>query len=116
MGYHYLIGVGIKDVHYDKPGESYLDSVFEFTNKDKENVNNCRLLSRDKLFKSTIHDSSEVFNCSDIIASFQGLLIRARVQGTIILHYDSQHKLDRKFFEGWVKVTPLEDLKKAKIV
>jgi len=116
MGYHYLIGVGIKDVHYDKPGESYLDSVFEFTDKDKENVNNCRLLSRDKLFSSTIPDSSEVFNCSHIIANFQGLLIRSKVQNTILLHYTSHHKLDREFFEGWVKVTPLEDLKKAKIV
>lgn len=115
MGYHYLIGVGTDDIRYKEPGKLYLDSFFEFTDKDKENVNNCRLLSKDKLFKSSVEDSSTVFGCSDIIRNFQGLLIRARAQNTILLHYISENKLDREFFEGWIKVTPFEELKKAKI-
>jgi hypothetical protein len=115
MAYHYLIGVGISDIHSAEPGKPYLDSLFEFTDKDKENVNNCRLLSSDKLFKSSVHDSAVVFGCSNVITSFQGLLLRARAQNTILLHYVSDSKLDRKFFEAWVDVTPLEELRQAKI-
>jgi hypothetical protein len=115
MNYHYLIGVGTNDIRSTEPGKLYLDSFFEFTDKDKENVNNCRLLSKDKLFKSSVHDSSVVFDCSHIVASFQGLLIRARAQNTILLHYVSDNKLDRKFFESWITVTTLEELQKAKI-
>jgi len=116
MGYHYLIGVGMNDIRYSKePGKVYLDSFFEFTDKDKENVNNCRLLAKDKLFKSSVSDSSIVFGCSDVITNFQGLLMRARAQNTILLHYTSESKLDRDFFERWVKVTPYEELVKAKI-
>lgn len=115
MAHHYLIGVGINDVRSTEPGKPYLDSLFEFTEKDKENVNNCRLLSKDQLFKSSVHDSAGVFGCSDVITNFQGLLMRSRAQNTILLHYVSDSKLDRKFFEGWVQVTPLEELKNAKI-
>ena len=115
MIYHYLVGVGANDIRSAEPGKLYLDSFFEFTDKDKENVNNCRLLAKDKLFKSSVHDSSVVFECSHIITNFQGLLMRARAQNTIILHYTSENKLDRESFESWIKVTPFEELKKAKI-
>jgi len=115
MIYHYLIGVGTNDINSIEAGKLYLDSFFEFTDEDRENVNNCRMLSKDELFKSSVQDSSGVFGCSGLIASFQGLLIRARAQNTILLHYTSEHKLDREFFKGWVKVTPLEELRKAKI-
>ena len=115
MSYHYLVGVGSNDIRSNEPGKLYLDSFFEFTDKDKENINNCRMLTKDELFKSSIEDSSAVFSCSHIIGNFQGILIRARVQGTILLHYESDHKLDRESFECWIKVTPFEELKKAKI-
>jgi hypothetical protein len=115
MAYHYLIGVGTNDIHSSEPGKAYLDTFFEFTDKDKENINNCRLLSNDKLFKSTVKDSAEVFGCGSIISNFQGLLIRARAQNTILLHYVSSTKLTREYFDGFVKVTSFEELRKAKI-
>ena len=115
MIYHYLVGLGTNDIRSPEPGKLYLDSFFEFTDNDRENVNNCRLLAKDKLFKSSVNDSSVVFGCSHIIANFQGLLIRARAQNTILLHYTSENKLDRKFFEGWIEVTSFDELQKAKI-
>jgi len=115
MIYHYLVGVGANDIRSPEPGKLYLDSFFEFTDDERENVNNCRLLSKDKLFKSSVHDSSVVFECSHIIQNFQGLLVRARVQNTMLLHYTSESKFDRKFFESWIEVTPFEKLEKAKI-
>jgi len=115
MIYHYLVGVGTNDINSTEAGKVYLDSFFEFTDEDRENVNNCRLLSKDQLFKSSVQDSSGVFGCSSLISSFQGLLLRSRAQNTILLHYTSEDKLDREFFNRWVKVTPLEELRQAKI-
>ena len=115
MAYHYIIGVGVNDVRSNEPGELYLDSLFEFTDKDKENVNNCRLLSKDGLFKVSLQESATVFGCSGVITNFQGLLLRARVQNTMLLHYVSNTKRDRKFFQGFIKVTSIEELKNARI-
>jgi len=43
------------------------------------------------------------------------MVLRNRIHNTMMLHYTSQTQLDREWFESWVAVTPLEELKKAKV-
>jgi len=113
--YHYLISVGTNPITSGKPGKIYLDSFLEFDDSDVERVGNCRLLSNDKLFRNSLEQAAAVFGCSDLFFNFQGLLLRSRVQNTIVLHYSSDDKLDREFFRTYVEVTSLKELEKAKM-
>jgi hypothetical protein len=113
--YHYLITVGIQGIDLSLAGKIYLDNFLSYNDKERKNVESCQKLSQDHLFKTSPEQSAEIFDCSRLLNDLQMILIRCKVQNTILLHYISEDQLDRHFFEEWVKSNSLEELKKAQV-
>lgn len=113
--YHYLITIGIEGINSPATGRVYLDNFLSYSDEDRKKVESCQKLSQDNLFKTSPEQSAEIFNCSKLLNDLQMILIRSKVQQTILLHYISEDQLDRQFFEEWAKANSLEDLKKARV-
>ena len=113
--YHYLITVGINDVKSSEPGKLYVRDMLEYTETDRKNVEDASMLANDDLFKTPIEHSSKQYDCQTILASLQAMVLRNKIHNTIMLHYTSKDHLDREWFESWVSITPLEELKKAQV-
>ena len=110
LPYHYIIGVGVKPSHDFKPGELFLKyGPVRFTNKDVGKVQDAKILSEDKLFKTSRADAIKIHGCTDLIYSISTMKISASVNQCTLHHFSSEFPIDDEEFETIVNVANFSD-------
>jgi len=121
LPHHYIIGVAIKSLRDSNPGEIYLKyGPIYFTNDDVSRVQDAKILSEDKLFKTTSKDAIDIHECGSLVHNLWSLGISANANDCTIHHFSSEFEIDDETFETLVKVSNFgkgnkELLEKSKI-
>ena len=121
LPHHYIIGVAARTAKDKNPGELYLKyGPIYFTNEDVVKVLDAKLLSEDKLFKTTRVDAIDINECGDLIYSLSSLRIAANANDCTVHHFSSEFEMDDDVFTTLVKVANFgkgnkELLEKSKI-
>jgi hypothetical protein len=110
LNHHYIIGVAMYGMNSSTPGKMFLKyGPVYFQNKDVENVGDCLVLSKDKIYKNIYQVKNtqlyEMYNCSELIMALTGLRLAAEANNASLHHFSSPEELynPEKFFEGYVK-------------
>ena len=107
LPHHYLIGVAkIHPMTSGKiAGNLYLKyGPLYFHNKDIEKVQKAIILSRDKLFPTSINQETKIHKVQGLVHAISGMIISSEVNQVTIHHFSSSTKFDEKHFEILVKV------------
>jgi len=117
LPYHYLIGVAVTAASDFEPGKLYLKyGPVRFTNKDVGNVQDAKLLSEDRLFKTSSADAIKIHGCSDLVYSIASMKISAAVNQCTLHHFSSEHPIDDEEFEMIVNVANFSDSSKDLLI
>lgn len=111
---YYLIGVGLKGIHSNKPGEKELDFFIHYTDKDLKKAKLAVGMSKNEMWKSSDNEIISLTG-ANIFIKIKMMSIRARAQDLMVCLYNSKSKFRREDFEIFVKVSSLEELKKARV-
>ena len=72
--HHYIIGVAVKSMRSSDPGKMYMKyGPVYFTNDDVSRVRDAKVLSEDRLFKTSSHDALEINECSGLVGSISAM-------------------------------------------
>ncbi len=113
LPHHYIIGVGMKSLRDSKPGEIYLKyGPIYFTNADVSCVQDAKILSEDKLFKTSAADAISINGCSDLIHNLGSLKIAANANDCTIHHFTSEFQIDDESLQTLVNVSNYSDSSK----
>ena len=106
LPHHYIIGVEARTALDKKPGELYLKyGPIYFTNKDVVKVQDAKILSEDKLFRTTPGDAIRINKCGDIVHNLWSLRIAAQANQCTVHHFSSEYTLNDEVFETLVNVS-----------
>ncbi len=108
---YYLVGVGIKGIHSDKPGEKELDFLITYTDKQVDAIK----LDRDLVEARYCENKNENYFKFPLSSEFYAASIRAKVQGLMVCLFNSELELERKDLELIVETWSIEELRKAEV-
>lgn len=104
LPYHYIIGVKARSARSENAGELYLKyGPIYFTNEDAAKVQDAKILSEDKLFKTTGTEAAKIHGCSGVIYSLWSLRIASNANDCTVHHFSSEYELDDDVFKTLVK-------------
>lgn len=104
LPHHYIIGVTMKEMDTENPGEIYLKyGPVHFTNQDVENVQDSILLSQDEVFKTTTSESCQIHNCQSLVMALIGMKMAAKANHATLHHFSSEHEIEEDWFETFVE-------------
>ena len=102
--HHYIIGVGIKSMRSKDPGKMYLKyGPVYYTNDDVVKVRDAKILSEDRLFKTSPSDALLINECSQLVHSLTAMKYSAGANDCTLHHFSSEHKLDDESFKTLIK-------------
>ncbi len=111
---YYLIGVGVKGILSDKPGEKELDFFYSYTDKDVKKAKFAVQLTKNEMWPVSDKEAIKMSE-THMHLYLKGISLRAHVQGLMVCLYHSKENFSRKDFEILVKGSSLEELKKAEV-
>lgn len=104
LPYHYFISVGVRSALDHDPGRFFLKhGPLKYTNDDVENVRDAKMLSEDKLYKTSNKDAMNIFNCTEIIHAIWSMLRAADANQCSVHHFSSDMPIDDDFWPGFVE-------------
>ena len=102
--HHYIIGVEVKSAISSDAGELFLKyGPVYFTNKEVGKLRDAKILSEDKLFRTTIEEATEIQGCSELVYNLWALQMSAHINNCSVHHFSSEYELDDEVFETLVK-------------
>lgn len=109
--WHYIVGIGVSDINCKNPGETYLDFFLEIEG-DME-----RVMQMEQLMKNCADDPNSVDTpkSDEYNGAIRGMSARCVYNNVIACCFHSDYQWSRELMETYVKHTPLEKLKEAKI-
>lgn len=88
LPHHYIIGVAARTALSSKPGELYLKyGPVYFHNDDVVKVQDAKILSEDKLFKTSSSDALKIHDCTGIVHSIWALKMSSQVNECTVHHF-----------------------------
>jgi len=101
--YHYIIGIGVKSMRHADPGKLFLKyGPLRFTNDDVEKVRDAKVLSEDKLFKTSSKDALRINDCSEVVGSLSAMILAARANDCTLHHFSTEFPFSDEDFETLV--------------
>jgi len=114
--YHCIIGVAVKTMYSSDPGKMYLKyGPIRFTNGDVEKVRDAKVLSEDKLFRTTRAEAININDCGDLVFSLSALMYSARVNECTIHHFSSAFEVDEEDLKTLVNTANFSESSKKLI-
>ena len=102
--HHYVIGVAVKSMRNNDPGKVYLKyGPVYYSNEDVAKVRDAKLLSEDRLFKTSSSDALSINECSQLVHSLTAMKHSASANDCTLHHFSSEHTLDDEVFKTLVE-------------
>lgn len=102
--HHYIVCVGTHSgINNPKTGQFYLKyNVIHFTHDDIEKVRDAIMLGHDQVFKTSMKDAMNIFECSNMVSSLSSLKYACNANNISMHHFSSQDEMEEGWFENIV--------------
>ena len=98
--HHYIIGV-IAEINQETMKAKLILKYgpLHFTNDDVENLQNAMIMSKSKIWETTLFEAANNFGCYELIHSLYGMKLAARANNATLYHFSSKEVFNDYHFE-----------------
>ena len=115
MIHYYICGIRQAELDSNEPGGLYLDFMIEHTSKDIKQIEIAKAMIEHKMVKTTNKEALEATGMSGLAGIFEVIPYMARANNLLVVKFNSKFKLTKEDLENYIKTTPLEELRKARM-
>lgn len=102
--HHYIVCVGTHiGINNPKVGQFYLKyNVIHYTHNDIENLRDAIMLQHDQVFKTSMKDAMNIFECTDMVSTLSSLKYACNANNISMHHFSSEYEIEDEWFENIV--------------
>jgi len=113
--YHYIVGIRQKNLSSQNPGELSVDFIIPFTDKEVNAGELAKAMIDHKIIKTTTKEAFEAVRLTQLAFELTALGYRVRANDILVLKFASEFEIDDESLKMYIKTTPIEELRKARI-